>query len=104
MGHLVVGMRGEGILQECPLSMVFIVALYAPWCWSLEVSPGMVPQLRSDNLKLQCSLLSDLLDVARLTVRFVTVVGQDVFLALLRLHERLEWLRIFLMVVLGQSN
>ena len=30
--------RDGGIPQGCPLSMVFIVALYTPWCRYLEVS------------------------------------------------------------------
>ena len=29
-----------GIPQGCPLSMVFIVALYVPWCRHLEAIPA----------------------------------------------------------------
>ena len=31
--------------------MVFIVALYVPWCRHLEVLPDVKPQLYADNLK-----------------------------------------------------
>ena len=37
--------QGWGIPQGCPLSMVFIVALYVPCCRHLEVKP----QLYADN-------------------------------------------------------
>ena len=40
-----------GIPQGCPLSMVFIVALYVPWCRHLESLPDIKPQLYADNLK-----------------------------------------------------
>ena len=43
--------RDGRILQVCLLSMVFIVALYVPWCRHLEVMPGVRPQLYADNLK-----------------------------------------------------
>ena len=39
--------RDGGILQGCPLSMIFIVALYAPWCRQLE---SLVANY-ADNLK-----------------------------------------------------
>ena len=47
--------RDGGIPQGCPLSMVFIVALYVPWCRHLESLPDVKPQLYADNLK--CSAL-----------------------------------------------
>ena len=47
--------RDGGIPQGCPLSMVFIVALYAPWCRYLESLAVISPQLYADNLK--CTLL-----------------------------------------------
>ena len=34
-----------GIPQGCPLSMVYIVALYVPWCRHLESLPDVEPQL-----------------------------------------------------------
>ena len=43
--------RDGGIPQCCPLSMVFIVALYVPWCRRLESLPDIKPQLYADNLK-----------------------------------------------------
>ena len=33
------------------LRMVFVVALYVPWCRHLEVMPGVKPQLYADNRK-----------------------------------------------------
>ena len=35
--------RDGGIPQGCPLSMVFIVALYVPWCKHLEFLPNVRP-------------------------------------------------------------
>ena len=43
--------RDGGIPQGCPLSMVFIVALYVPWCRYLESLPDVKPQHYADNLK-----------------------------------------------------
>ena len=43
--------RDGGIPQGCPLSTVFIVALYVPWCRHLESLPDIKPQLYADNLK-----------------------------------------------------
>ena len=40
-----------GIPQGCPLNMVFIVALYVPWCRHLDALPEEKPQLYADNLK-----------------------------------------------------
>ena len=45
------GPRDGSIPQGCPLSMMFIVALYLPWCGALESIPGVRPQLYADNLK-----------------------------------------------------
>ena len=43
---------GDGVIpQVCPLSMVFIVALYVPWCSHHESMPDVKPQLYADNLK-----------------------------------------------------
>ena len=43
--------RDGGIPQGCPLSMMFIVALYLPWCNYLGSQVGVQPQLYADNLK-----------------------------------------------------
>ena len=42
--------RDGGIPQGCPLSMVFIVALYVPWCRHLESLPDIRPQLYADTI------------------------------------------------------
>ena len=41
--------RDGGIPQGCPLSTMFIVALYLPWY--LAAHEGVQPQLYADNLK-----------------------------------------------------
>ena len=46
--------RDGGIPQGCPLSMMFIVALYLPWCRYLSAQVGVRPQLYADNLKCVC--------------------------------------------------
>ena len=44
--------RGHGgIPQGCPLSMMFIVALFLPWCRYLSAQVGVRPQLYADNLE-----------------------------------------------------
>ena len=43
--------RDGGIPQECPLSMMFTVALYLPWCKYLGSQVGVQPQLYADNLE-----------------------------------------------------
>ena len=43
--------RDGGIPQGCPLSMVFIVALYVPWCRYIESLTDVKPQLYADDLK-----------------------------------------------------
>ena len=43
--------RDGSIPQGCPLSMMFIVALYLPWCGYLAAEEGVEPQLYADNLK-----------------------------------------------------
>ena len=37
--------RDGGIPQVCPLSMMFIVALYLPWCRYLSAQVGVQPQI-----------------------------------------------------------
>ena len=44
--------RDGGIPQGCPLSMMFVVALYLPWCRYLAAHEGVCqPQLYADHLK-----------------------------------------------------
>ena len=57
------GWRGPemGIPQGCLLSMVFFVALYAPWCRHLESFKGVSPQLHADNLECNSNSVNTLL-------------------------------------------
>ena len=68
--------RDGGIPQGCPLSMVFIVALYLPWCRALESIPGVRPQLYADNLKCVSRSPAALLSAARFTNLYISLVGQ----------------------------
>ena len=61
-----------------PLSMVFIVALYVPWCRHLESLPDIKPQLYADNLKCSTTQPRALFESAYFTARYVRFVGQDV--------------------------
>ena len=70
--------RDGGIPQGCPLSMVFIVALYVPWCRRLEPMPAVRPQLYADNLKCTAECPRSLFCASRFTVQCVRAVGQDV--------------------------
>ena len=70
--------RDGGIPQGCPLSMVFIVALYVPWCRHLESLPDIKPQLYADNLKCSAVRPRALLESAYFTAGYVRLVGQDV--------------------------
>ena len=70
--------RDGGILQGCPLSVVFIVALYVPWCRHLEALPDVKPQLYADNLKCTAARPGALFHSARFTAEYVRAVGQDV--------------------------
>ena len=69
--------RDGGIPQGCPLSMVFIVALYVPWCRHLDALPDVKPQLYADNLKCSAERPRALFESARFTARYVWSVGQD---------------------------
>ena len=70
--------RDGGIPQGCPLSMIFIVALYDPWCRHLESLPDVKPQLDADNLKCSAERPRALFESARFTAQYVRSVGQDV--------------------------
>ena len=69
--------RDGGIPQGCPLSMMFIVALYLPWCRYLQELPNVTPQWYADNLKCVSSRLEQLLRAARFTSAYVRLVGQE---------------------------
>ena len=70
--------RDGGIPQGCPLSMVFIVALYVPWCRHLESLPDIKPQLYADNLMCSTTQPRALFESAYFTAKYVRLVGQDV--------------------------
>ena len=69
--------RDGGIPQCCPLSMMFIVALYLPWCRYLSAQVGVQPQLYADNLKCLSRSPDLLLHAARFTTGYVRLVGQE---------------------------
>ena len=69
--------RDGGIPQEWPLSMMFIVALYVPWCWYLAAQDGVQPQLYADNLKCVSRDANLLLRAARFITGHVRLVGQE---------------------------
>ena len=69
--------RDGGIPQGCPLSMVFIVAFYVPWCRYLSSQHGVTPQLYADNLKCTATDGYTLLDAARFTDQYIRAVGQE---------------------------
>ena len=69
--------RDGGIPQGCPLSMMFIVALYLPWCRYLSAQVGVQPQLYADNLKCLSRDPDLLLAAARFTTGYVRLVGQE---------------------------
>ena len=69
--------RNGGIPQGCPLSMMFIVALYLPWCRYLGELPDVTPQLYADNLKCVSSRPEQLLMAAQFTSAYVRLVGQE---------------------------
>ena len=59
------------------LSMMFIVALYLPWCRYLGAQLGVQPQLYADNLKCVSRDPEVLLGAARFTTGFFRLVGQE---------------------------
>ena len=69
--------RDGGIPQGCALSMVFIVALYLPWCRYLAAQVGVQPQLYADNLKCVSRDPDLLLNAAWFTTGYVWLVGQE---------------------------
>ena len=80
---------GGGIPQGCPLSMVFIFALYVPWCRRLEAMPAVKPQLYADNLKCTAECPASLFNASRFTAQYVRAgVERDGSRSWLR-HERM---------------
>ena len=69
--------RDGGIPQGCPLSMMFIVALYLPWCRYLAAQEGVQPQLYADNLKCVSRDPQVLFRAAKFTTGYVRLVGQE---------------------------
>ena len=57
--------------------MMFIVALYLPWCRYLSAQVGVRPQLYADNLKCLSGNPDLLLRAARFTTGYVRLVGQE---------------------------
>ena len=57
--------------------MMFIVALYLPWCRYLGAQEGVEPQLNADKLKCVSGDPASLLRAARFTVGYVRLVGQE---------------------------
>ena len=64
-------------LRDVVLSMMFIVALYLPWCRYLGAQAGVHPQLYADNLKCVSRDPGVLLRAARFTTGYVRLVGQE---------------------------
>ena len=69
--------REGGIPQRCPLSMMFIVVLYLPWCRYLGELPDVSTQLYADNLKCVSTRPEQLLRGAQFTSAYVMLVGQE---------------------------
>ena len=75
--------------------MVFIEALFVPWCRHLDALPDVKPQLYADNLMCSAERPCALFESARFTAQYVRSVGQVAllvsvsFLALIRLFGRL---------------
>ena len=66
-----------GFLKGCPLSLMFIVALYLPWSRYLAALGGVRPQLYADNLKCVSGDPGLLLRAAWFTSGHVRLVGQE---------------------------
>ena len=69
--------RDGCIPQGCPLSMMFIVALYLPWCGYLGAQVGVQPLLYADNLECVSRDSGVLLRAARFATGYVRMVGQE---------------------------
>ena len=73
---LVLGLLGSA-MGAFPLSMIFIIALYTPWCRYLGSLAGISPQLYADILKCTSYSVDSVLDAAQYTVSYVRAVGQE---------------------------
>ena len=62
-----------GSPQGCPLSIMFIVALYLTWCLGLAERQGVFPQLYADNLKCVSGDSGDILAAAQFTSRYISL-------------------------------
>ena len=69
--------RDGGIPQGCPLSMMFIVALYLPWCRYLAAHDELDLSLMLITLSVCPRDPGLLLHVARVTSGYVRLVGQE---------------------------
>ena len=69
--------RDGGIPHGCVLSMMFVVALFLPWCRYLAALEGVEPQQHADNLKCVSRDPDLLLRAARFTTGHVPLVGQE---------------------------
>ena len=69
--------RDGGITQGCLLSMMFIVALYLPWCRYLAAQGEVQPHVYADNLKCVSTDPGLLPNAARFTTGYVRLVGQE---------------------------
>ena len=58
--------------------MVFIVALYTPWCRYLGSQVSISPQLYADSFKCTSESVDSVLAAAQYTVSYVHAVGQEV--------------------------
>ena len=69
----------EAFFRVGPLSMMFVVALYLPWCQYLAAQEGVEPQLYADNLKCVSGDPLRLLRAAEFTTGYVRLVGPTWF-------------------------
>ena len=60
--------------------MIFIVALYVPWCRHLDSLPDVKPQLYADNLKCSAARPRAFFESVIFTAHYVQSVRQDVSL------------------------
>ena len=69
--------RDGGIPQGCPLNMVFIIALYTPWCRYLESRASISLNSMLTISKCTSYSVDFVLAAAQYTVSYVRVVGQE---------------------------
>ena len=71
------GLEMRVFLRGALLGMMFIVALYLPWCRSLAAQVGVQPHLYSDNLKCLSGDPGLLWRADRFTTGYVRLVVQE---------------------------